>query len=165
MLSRWNQHSVYWNGQASPNGGFIFSQVRWLDGIRHEDIISRIPPYPSVDTIARNSFVPVEVSARPLSEAGIANAVVEFGYSDDGDPGNLFCTSRQETCVATESTVNTANPFFYAESESYTGADCAFGCSITIPALSQRVLYYRWKYRDAGGQVIGVSDTNVIAVP
>jgi hypothetical protein len=85
----------------------------------------------------------------------IANdAIVEFGYAENGDPGSFYCTSRRESCVAVSGAVSPSIPFSYEQSETYSGAACSAGCTVAIPALSQRVLYYRWKYRNALGQVI-----------
>jgi hypothetical protein len=165
FFSRWNQQAVFWNASSTPNGRLVFSQIRWLDGMRHEDVISILPPYPASDSIARNALLPVEVKISPPAGRLVDNVIVEFGYGENGGPDKFFCTSRQETCVAAGSQVNQQNPFFFAESESYNGAACALGCTVAIPALSQRVLYYRWKYRDAAGQVVAVSDTRAIATP
>ncbi|HTX38765.1 MAG TPA: hypothetical protein VME43_27250 [Bryobacteraceae bacterium] len=152
--SRWNQQSVYWNAQASPTGAAAFSQVRWLDGVRHEDIISIVPPYPPTDGIARNTFQSVPVAATPPASLAVNNAIVEFGYAENGDPGSFFCTSRQEACVAVAGTVNTTTPFYYEQSETYSGMPCAFGCTVAVPAVSQHVVYYRIKFRNASGQVV-----------
>jgi len=94
-----------------------------------------------------------------------SNVVVEFGYAENGSPDSFFCTSRQEACVAASSTVSQALPFFYAQSETYRGVPCGSGCAVEIPALSQRVLYYRWKHLDASGAVVAVSDTRAIVTP
>jgi hypothetical protein len=165
FFSRWNQQDVYWNALSTPSGSLIFNQARWLDGVRHEDLISILPPYPAGDSIARNSFLPVEVKITPPAARLVDNAIVEFGYAENGAADKFYCTSRQETCVAVAGNVNAQTPFFFAQSESYSGAPCALGCTVTIPALSQRVLYYRWKYRDASGQAIAVGDTSAIATP
>jgi hypothetical protein len=45
------------------------------------------------------------------------------------------------------------------------GVDCSAGCTINIPAISGRVVYYRWRYRDGSGNVLGTSSTQVLAAP
>jgi hypothetical protein len=50
-------------------------------------------------------------------------------------------------------------------SETYAGQPCSSGCTITIPAISGKVLYYRWKYRDAANNVLETSGVHVQAVP
>jgi hypothetical protein len=163
-FSRWNQQSVYWNMSMTTTGELGMSQVRWLDGVRHEDILTVLPSYPAGDSISRSTFVPIDMSVPPTNDGG-SNVVVEFGYGENGSADSFFCTSRQETCVAASSTVNQALPFYYEQSETYSGVPCASGCTVTIPALSQRILYYRWKQLNASGAVVAVSDTRAIATP
>jgi hypothetical protein len=164
MYARWNQFYVYWNAESTPSGQLLFSNARWLDGVRHEDLVSILPPYPAADSEARSTFVGVPVKITPPASEG-SNVIVEFGYAENGDPNSFFCTSRQETCVAVSNAVNPTNPFFFEQTDSYSGARCALSCTVLIPALSQHVLYYRWKYRDGSGNVIATSGTNAIAVP
>jgi hypothetical protein len=95
----------------------------------------------------------------------VHDVAVEFGYAENGDPGSFYCTSRQESCVAVSGAISPSTPFFYEQSETYSGAACSAGCTVAIPALSQRVLYYRWKYRDAFGKVIATSDIRATATP
>ena len=161
--SRWNEYSVFWNMSMSPNGELGLSQVRWLDGIRSENMVTVLPPYPPSDSVSRNTFVPITVDIPPQ---GIGNEIiVEFGYGENGPASSFFCTSRQEACVATSNTINQATPFYFAQSETYSGVPCASGCTVTIPALSQRVLYYRWEQRDAAPNVVAAGDTDAIVTP
>lgn len=165
-FSRWNQQSVYWNTTMTTNGGLAFSQVRWLDGIRSEDIITALPPFPASDSITRNTFVPIAVKIPPPPEQGTGKtAVVEFGYAENGSPDSYFCTSRQETCVAASNTLNQASPFYFSQTDTYSGVSCGSGCTVTVPALSQRVMYYRWKYLDGSGNVTAASGTHAMATP
>lgn len=154
MYSRWNQQPIFWNNQATPTGSLGFSQVRWLDGARHEDLVTILPPYPAQDGVARNTFATVPVALTPPAGVAANTAVVEFGYGENGDPGSFFCTSRQEACVAVSSVMNTGVPFYYEQTESYSGSPCAFGCNIAIPALPEHVVYYRAEFRNASGQVV-----------
>jgi hypothetical protein len=174
-FARWNQYGVYWNTSATTNGQLAFSQVRWLDGVRHEDILTVLPSFPSSDSVSRNTFVPISISVPPPNGGGGngvpspggsgSNAVVEFGYGENGSAGSFFCTSRQEACVATSSTMNQASPFYYEQSETYSGVSCASGCTVVVPALSQRVLYYRWKRLGGFGVLGAFSDTRAIVTP
>jgi hypothetical protein len=163
--SKWNQQDVFWNVAVTPNSGLIESWVRWLDGVAHEDLITIFPPYPAQDGVARNTFIPVPVVVDPPPGNGVQSAIVEFGYAENGDPGSYFCTSRQEACVAASGSVNTVTPFYFQQSESYSGVPCATGCTITIPAFSQRAVYYRWQYLGASGQVVESSKVHVVLTP
>jgi len=125
----------------------------------------RVAPYPASDGVARNSFLPVAVAITPPAGLPVQSAIVEFGYAENGNPESFYCTSRQETCVAASSAVNQAVPFYFEQSEQYSGVPCATGCTVTAPALSQRVVYYRWKYLGNSGQVIGSSQVHVVVTP
>jgi hypothetical protein len=155
--SKWNQQYIYWNVSATPNGSGMASNARWLDGVRDDDLFTILPPYPAPDSLARNSFIPVLVQVSPTANLNIDNVLIEFGYGENGDPNAYYCTSRQEACVAVVSPVNTAVPFYFESTEQYAGAPCVGGCTITIPAVSQRVLYYRIKFRDVSGITLGTS--------
>jgi hypothetical protein len=160
MFSRWNQQYVYWSALFAPSGLLAFSQTRWLDGVRSEDMISILPPYPSsTDSLTRSSFIPVNVTFAPV--AGVTNVLVEFGYSENGDYDHFYCTSRQEACVAVGATVNEATPFYW-QSETFNSLACASGCSVAIPTLPQRVTYYRTVSRN-GGAVIATGDIQAIS--
>jgi len=162
-FARWNQHSVFWNMSMTPNGAVGLSQVRWMDGARSANLVTVLPPYPPSDSISRSTFVPITVDIPPQG-AGSA-IVVEFGYAENGPSESFFCTSRQEACVAASGSVSQTTPFYFAQSEQYSGVPCASGCTVAIPALSQRVLYYRWGQLDAAGNIAGVSATGVIVTP
>jgi hypothetical protein len=159
---KWNQFDVFWNGFMAPNNAMMGTWVRWLDGVRMEDLLTVLPPFPASDGVARSGFIPVSLTINPPPGLPVQSAIVEFGYVENGGPSNYYCTSRQETCVATGSTVNQSAPFSFEQSETYTPAPCAGGCTIAIPALSQHALYYRWKYLGASGRVIETSQAHVV---
>jgi hypothetical protein len=52
--------------------------------------------------------------------------------------------ARQEACIAQGTAISSFNPFYFSNTEasSITGTPCANGCTITIPAIPGRVLYY-----------------------
>jgi len=163
--SRWNQQDTYWNTDVTPSGFLVASRVRWLDGVRYEDLMTVLPPYPPTDAVARNTFLPVSVTINPPAGLPVVSAIVEFGYAENGGPASYYCTSRQETCVAAGAAINQTTPFYFEQSESYSGVPCAIGCTVTVPALSQRVLYYRWKYLSNSGQIVGYSQARVVVTP
>jgi hypothetical protein len=122
-------------------------------------------PYPAADSVVRATFVPWPVSVQPPAGLEVNNAVVEFGYQEYGAPQLINCTTRNDACIATAATVTTGNqPFFFA-SENPPGAPCASGCTITIPAISQRVLYYQVMYRAANNTALAAGPPTAVAVP
>jgi hypothetical protein len=108
--------------------------------------------------------VPIVLS-NLLGPAGTNNAIVEFGYQEYGAPQLINCTTRNDACIATGSSVITGNQPFYFASENPAGAACTTGCTITIPAISQRILYYQVKFRAANNTVLASSPTTAVVVP
>jgi len=84
---------------------------------------------------------------------------VEFGYREFN--GN--CTTRNEPCIANGPSVGTV-PFQFA-GEYPSGAPCTSTCTIAIPAVSQRILYYKAKYRNAANSVVSETPLQVVATP
>jgi hypothetical protein len=170
--SRWNQQDVFWNADVTPSGSMMATRVRWLDGVRYEDLMTVLPPYPASDGVVRSSFIPIVVQVSPTRNLNVDNVIVEFGYAENGDPGSYYCTSRQEACVVTVSpatcceavvsTINTSVPFYFDATEKYAGVPCGENCVITIPALSERVVYFRIIFRDVFGNTLGASSSQAI---
>ena len=146
------------NGKAIPDGSWATLTSSWVDDQRTEMFLVKIPPYPSGDSVNRGTFEPLSIQLGSVP-AGTDNIVVQFGYNPD-----FYCTSRQEACITNQSTINETTPFYWA-SEKYSGLPCASGCAVTIPAVPQRVVYYRVQYRNASGTVIATAATAVAAVP
>ena len=158
-FSRWRAQSVFASARITPGGELAYTVTRYLEGVRSEAIAYKIPSTPGRSSLNRATFVPLVVQLGSVP-AGTSTVVAEFGY----DP-SFYCTSRQEACVSvtggsTPQQVNETTPFYWS-SETYTALSCASGCALTIPAISQRVVYYRLKYRNAGGAVIVTGATQV----
>jgi hypothetical protein len=127
------------------------------------NLILRLPPFPAQDGVVRSTFAPVAVTLHPQA-AGADNAVVEFGYTPE-----LECTSRHERCVATKAVIDEENPFVWPSEKGgdagVAGMPCSTGCTISIPGISRKVLYYRYKYRDAANRVLATGPVQVSVVP
>ena len=141
---------------ALPDG-WVGYNANYIDNLGRANYAVKLPPFPALDSISRTGFVAIPVSLTPPS--GVNNAIVEFGYPDFH--GN--CTTRNEACVANASTINSV-PFQFA-GENPAGAPCAATCTIVIPAMSQRMLYYRVKYRDAANAVLSTTPYQVLVTP
>jgi hypothetical protein len=149
------------DARVTPDGSWIVYPMN--ANFNGQDMYAmRIPSWPVRDSVNRSGCVPVMVKLAPVT--GAANAIVEFGYAEDGAPSNLYCTTRADVCVASQASVPSGNAPFQFASESPAGLACASGCGITIPAIPQRVLYYRAKYRDSSNNVVAVTSDQAIAV-
>jgi hypothetical protein len=109
--------------------------------------------------------VQVPIALKPPAGAGVDNAVVEFGYNP-----SFYCVGRLADTVwdgISEACAKGAQPGndYGFVNDPMAGVPCSSGCTINIPAIPQRVLYYRWKYRNASNQVISISRTHIRAIP
>lgn len=113
------------------------------------------PGMPPLDSVNRQTFVPVRLKLTPPAGLGVDNAYVEFGYDS-----RLQCTPRAEVCVAAAGN----NPYFFA-GETFSGVSCAAGCSMDVPSIPSRILRYRFTYRNASNVTVGQSEIHSVAVP
>lgn len=120
--------------------------------------MAKLPPLVD-DGIDRSTFRRIAVVLP--AQSGAVSAVVEFGYLENGQPDQHYCTSRRETCLALGGT-DDSNPYAW-ESESYTPVPCMNGCSIAIPVVPGRVVYYRARYLGATGALVGTGRQQVAA--
>lgn len=121
-------------------------------------------PMPTPDGYDRTKYIPVSV---PVSAGSQNNVVVKFWYVDTG-----YCGTRAEDCYATAATVPTGdNPYFYpVDGTSQTlatlaGLSCGSGCTVMLPGISGKVIYYAVVRRDASNAILSTDATGVQAVP
>ena len=153
------------NNQLLPDNSWILYRQELLNYQRVEMWMAKNLPYPPEDSLARWNFVPWPVSVSPPAGLDVNNAVVEFGYQEYGAPQLINCTTRNDACIATASTATPGNQPFYFVSENPAGAPCTSGCTIAIPAISQRILYYQVEYRAANNTVLATDPPSAVAVP
>jgi hypothetical protein len=130
-----------------PTGTWAFMQGYWLDGVRNDLMIAKLPPWPNPQDVTTNrtNFVPqpIQVSAN----SNVLAARVRFGYAENGAPGSFFCTPRREACITGGS------PYSF-QSENPGWQPCASGCTIPVPAIPGRVLFYAVDSQDGAGNTI-----------
>ena len=150
----------------SDNSWILYRQ-EWLNYQRPEMWMAKNLPYPPRDSVNRGTFVPLPVTLSPPAGLDVNNAIIEFGYQEYGAPQAINCTTRNDACITTStaSTVPPGNQPFYFASENPAGAPCATGCTITIPAISQRILYYQIQYRAANNTVLSAGPPIADLVP
>lgn len=126
--------------------------------------VMKNPSWPALDTMNRADFIGVPVTLNPSAALAVNNAVIEFGYDS-----RLYCAGqdadgnwdgRAEICVkGTQSGTN-----YDFAGDAVTGVPCASGCTVTIPAIAQRMLYWRVVYRNPANGVISRGDINITPV-
>ena len=138
------------NVKVDPEGKFLLARGSYYV------MPPRFPKHIGSRNGSSFAMIPVQSSGGP---AGTSTAVIEFGYDT-----NLFCSkNRDGVCIAESASFNGTTPYLFA-SETITGAPCASGCTVSIPAIHNRVVYYRWKYRDSGGSTIFTGPIQVTSV-
>ena len=169
-LGRYRLPDDYWHGKALSDASWLMFRSMYTNGAWTDILLGKLPPYPPTDSVARWKFQAIPVKLTPPPGLSVDNAVVQFGYAENGSPGGFFCTSRQEKCLATAAAIPTT-PFAFPSDgaggleSGVAGLACANGCTIAVPAISQRMLYYQVKYRDASNKTLATGQMEVIAIP
>ena len=118
------------------------------------------------DSLDRSTFVSLSVAVGS-NVTGAYDVLVEFGYDQ-----TLRCSpNRNDTCLAHKAHIDENDPYSYAvegaggRESGLTGVLCSEGCTVAIPAIAERVVYYRIKYRDAAGNVLSTGPLQVRVAP
>lgn len=159
VVSRFGRYKpfTFWNNYTSPHGDWMLIWAPAVNGVKTSVLAAKLPPFPGGDSIARNDFRPVSITIPTV--AGVDNAIVKFGYDT-----SFNCSSRTDACVANAATIPTgATPFAYI-SEAPAGLACSSGCTIQIPAISQRVVYFSVVLRDAGNATVRTDAMGIAVV-
>jgi hypothetical protein len=169
-LARYKIVDGYWHGKVLSDASWVMFRSMYTSGAWTDILLGKLPPFPPTDSVVRWTFQPVPVKLTPPAGLAVNNAVVQFGYAENGDPAKFYCSSRQEKCLATATTVPTVPFLFPSEGTGgleagVTGLPCANGCTVAIPAVSQRMLYYQVKYRDASNKTVATGQVETVAVP
>lgn len=151
------------NCRSTPDGNFAFCVADWLDGVRSEWVALRLAPMPNPDSKNRTDFIPVTLNYQ--GSPGASNIRARFGYAENG--GSLLrCTPYQAECTTETPAALPGDPYGFT-SETVTRQNCAINgaCTITIPAISNRMLYYIVDRLDNSGNIVASFPMNVVAVP
>jgi len=136
-----------------PTGSWGFTQGYWLDGVRNDLLIAKLPPWPNPQevTVNRTNFIPQSVQIG--ANQNLTGARVRFGYTENGNVNDFFCTARQEACVTAGSASSAATPYWFI-GENQGWQPCTSGCTISVPAIPGRVLFYAVDRQDGAGNTI-----------
>ncbi|HTC33723.1 MAG TPA: hypothetical protein VK724_10145 [Bryobacteraceae bacterium] len=154
---------VFSNCRPTADAQFMFCPGYWLDGVRTEWLAYKIPSAFPVDNVNRTSFVPVTVTYSGVPFA--SNIRARFGYLENG--GDLLhCTAYAQDCSTEIPSASASDPFSFTN-ETVTRQSCANGaaCTITIPSLPNRVLYYVVERIDGSGNVVTTTPLQAVTVP
>ena len=152
------------NCRATPNADVAFCINDWLDGVRSEWIAQRMAPMTPLDSKNndRTAFVPIQVTVSGVATA--TNVRARFGYLENNSD-LLHCMPYAQCSTELPSAAPT--DLYSFTSESVTRQACANGatCTVTIPALPNRILYYVIDRLDGSGNVVASTPVQAVAVP
>jgi hypothetical protein len=154
----------YSTAKSLPDASWALFNVGILTGTPADQVnvwMAKLPPLARQDEVDRSTFVRAPIAVAAPQGQRIVSAAIEFGYTEQGDASQHYCTSRREACVAVSPKVNDAAPFYYSRTETFQPAPCAQSCAITLPVLPAHVAYYQVKFYDAQGVVVGLGDRGV----
>jgi hypothetical protein len=166
-LFRYRMQNTQGNVHTLPDHSWIITHGAGYGGEWAEQpwFLAKMPSEAAPDGFDRTAFIPTAVSvAAAALPGGTTNVISRFGYAENGTTTQGFCTSRQEECIANYSGAVPTVPFSFPTDGSPTteagvaGLACASGCTLTIPAVPQRVLYHQEVYRNASNAVLGTSN-------
>ena len=89
---------------------------------------------------------------------GVTTARLKFGYAENGAVSSYFPTSRRESGVVVSSSINPANPFFFA-SEAFSSTACTTSCSFAIPVYPLHTAY--WAVEFLTGTTVTATTTGI----
>jgi hypothetical protein len=162
-LQRYRIVDQYWNPKTTPDGGVLLFRSPFVNGYSTQILMARIPPFPDVtqDTLDRRGYVPTPVAIDPGPD-GTASVKVQFGYDSA-----FRCNNRNEACEARADfdPTGVATPFYFASEGGPDGLSCVGSCpaGMSLPGISQRVIFYRAVYQVNGSPVAG--PTRIVVVP
>jgi len=155
-FSRYHEpNSLYDTAYATPDGNWAMFASTATGNI--QAYMAKMPLAATTTPLTRrDDYLPITVALHP-SLAGVNNAILEFGYLENGASTDYFCTSRREACYAG---VSGTAPFVWAI-DGVVGQPCASGCSIQLPLIPGRVAYYQAIYRNAANGVVAFGEAGV----
>ncbi len=155
----WRLLSIGASARILPDASWILTPV-WPYGTATETLMmAKVPPVPTPDGLDRTGFLALPVTIAAPTLPGATHAVVEFGYAEEGDPSSHYCTSRADICTADSASLSQSAPFKFKSVEPSTGLACASGCTIIVPSLPQRVVYWKIRYLDNAGVYLSMGDS------
>jgi hypothetical protein len=159
---------VFASAHGSFSGKWAFAAADYYNGGNRGDfLVMKLPrePKPVLDrVVVRNGFVNVNIEADSRDSAA-TKVRARFGYLENGTPSQFYCAyNRKEEC-RTRPDPTLTDPYYFASESKQSLQDCTNGCTILIPGISGRLLYYALDFLDASGHVLRREHTQVKSVP
>lgn len=160
--SPYNTHH-YAHLRYTQTGKWGFYDVTYPGAYRYSDVFAVKMPTISTDSIDRTGFVPIQITL-PAGNSVVAR----FGYdplfrcSGVVDPAGNF-SGYNDSCT-TVASPTTLQPYQWASEGAVSAITCSSGCTVNIPGISGRYMYFRIE-RYLAGVLTYQGPTNVYPVP
>jgi hypothetical protein len=160
-------HMVYGfeNNQSTPGNEALLYRREFPEYQRADMWELTLPPYPAFDSVNRAAYEPIAIKVSPGPTSIATRAAVDFGYMEYAQGGTYNCTTRNDGCQSVTAAIPTGNTPFVFVSESATGLACTSGCTITVPAIPARAMYYRIRYENSSSVTIALGPWQLTAIP
>ncbi len=144
-FSPYKTEIVYWNVRALPDAKWVYWVSTNVGGVRNELMMLKPPPLPGLQSVNRGTFINVPIKLGPA--AGMLAARARFGYAENGASSSFYCTPRQVACTTS---APAGTPFVWSD-ETQLPQSCTTGCTVNIPVIPGRVVYYVIERQAASG--------------
>ena len=166
-FARYRILDPYLNPKTTPDGGVLLMRAMFVAGYATRVMMVKLPPFPDVmqDPLDRRGFVPSPVGIDPAPE-GTSSVKVQFGYD-----AKFRCMTRPEECEARADfdATGLSTPYYFAsETGGPAGLNCDGGtcpAAVSLPGISQRVVFYRAVYLVNDSPVYGPTRVTVVPDP
>jgi hypothetical protein len=148
----------------SPDGQWLFYQS-WNAGGYRSDIFAARVPNIATDTVNRTTFVQV-----PVRVPAGNSVAIRFGYDTSfrchgvSDSQGNWISGYNDSCL-TVAAPSQAMPFMFSTEGAVSPVTCTGGCTVNIPSISGRYLYYRVERYSSGGGLTYVGPVQWLPVP
>jgi hypothetical protein len=121
--------------------------------------MAKLPPFPSNQPSYSQNFAPIVITLGANSYYDQAR--IRFGYVENsGNPSSFCCTQRADACMTSTAVL----PFAFV-SENAAWATCSGGCTISVPAIPGRVLYYVIDRKNSSSGQVNTSEIRTSVTP
>jgi hypothetical protein len=146
------------NSKPSPDGKWVLVMGHWLEGQRTDLFWVKLAPW-NPGTGAPSTYY--TITRRLNAPPNAASVRARFGYMENEPAGSTtlhyFGTSRADV-TTTEKPPNANDPFSFLSETGRVAQPCQRLCTLSIPAIQGRVLYYVIDWLDASGNVVTSED-------
>lgn len=156
MFNYWRKTTNTCNVKLTPGGEYL---LHGCGGHEKGAFLIKVPPFVK-DTTTRSTYSPLAIGISAVP-SGTSRVMIQYWHDEYAG----YCKDRAENCYAVGSALDENTPFLWEhELTASSGVPCSTNCTVTIPVISGRQVYYKRLYRDAAGVTIRSGPTETFSV-